>query len=160
MNESSNPRRPSRYLDRWFADRGIMMWTHLILAMIAGATFVISATASHRLLAHGGLAGWVGRGPGPFLAIAFFIAALPYLISYKCNVNQAAINRSRLISIIGSLLSIASSTRPVRTMIGDCRRCMRFEPPPIIERRTVWASPIYQKPSTSTMAWAKACGAS
>src|SRR5882757_298792 len=80
MNESSNPRPPPRYLDRWFADRG--------------------------------LAGWVGRGAGPFLAIAFFIAALPYLISYNCNVNQVdeRIGRTVIFAAILALTSLLIDT--------------------------------------------------
>ena len=50
MNESLHLRQLGRYIDRWFTDRRIFMWTHLLLGLIAGTTFVISAIASHRLL--------------------------------------------------------------------------------------------------------------
>jgi hypothetical protein len=107
MNKSSNPRQPPRYLDRWFTDRRIFVWTHLLLAVIAGTIFVISAIASHRLLANRGLAGWVGRGPGPFLAMAFFIAALPYIISYNCNVKQVDERVGRTV-IFAAILALTS----------------------------------------------------
>ena len=83
------------------------MWAHVLLALIAGTTLVISAIASHRLLGHRGLAGWVGRGPGPFLAIAFFIPTLPYLISYKCNVNQVDERIGRTV-VFAAILALTS----------------------------------------------------
>lgn len=88
------------------------MWAHLLLGLIAGTTFVISAIASHRLLANRGLAEWVGLGPRPFLAIAFLIAALPYIISYNCNVNQVdeRVGRTVIFAAILALTSLLIDT--------------------------------------------------
>ena len=121
MNESSRFRQLGRYIDRWFTDRRIFMWTHFLLGLIAGTTFVISAIASHRLLGNRGLAGWVGRGPRPFLAIAFLIAALPYIISYNCNVNRVdeRVGRTVIFAAILTLTSLLVDTWTAQFIRND-----------------------------------------
>jgi hypothetical protein len=107
MNDSLRLRPLGHYIDRLFADRRIFVWTHLLLGLIAGVTCVISAVASNRLLAHRGVTTWLGRGAGTVVAIAFFIAALPYVISYYCNADQVDERIGRTV-IFAAILSLTS----------------------------------------------------
>jgi hypothetical protein len=107
MNDTSRLRPPGRDFDRLITDRRVFAWTHLLLGLVAGSTCVISAIASNRLLAHRGVTTWLGRGAGSIVAIAFFIAALPFVISYYCNADQVDERIGRTV-IFAAILSLTS----------------------------------------------------
>jgi hypothetical protein len=107
MNDSSPLRPPGRYLDHLFTDRRIFAWTHLLLGLIAGVTCVISAIASNRLLAHRAVTAWLGRGAGTIVAVVFFVAVLPFVISYYCNADQVNERTGRAV-IFAAILTLTS----------------------------------------------------
>jgi hypothetical protein len=65
--------------------------------------------------------GWVGRGSGVFIAIAFFIAALPYVISYNCNVNQVdeRVGRAVIFAVVLAFTSLLVDTCTVLFVRND-----------------------------------------
>jgi ABC-type multidrug transport system permease subunit len=107
MNDSSPLRPTGRYLDRLFTDRQIFACTHLLLGLIAGVTCVISAIASNRLLPHRAVTAWLGRGAGTIVAVVFFVAVLPYVISYYCNADQVDGRTARVVTF-AAIFSLTS----------------------------------------------------
>jgi hypothetical protein len=58
-------------------------------------------------LAHRAVTAWLGRGAGTTVAVVFFIAALPYVISYYCNADQVD-ERTRRALTFSAMLTLTS----------------------------------------------------
>jgi hypothetical protein len=87
MIDVTAAQRLGRRMDHLLVDRSLFAWTHRILGLISGCTCVISAIATNRLLFHRGMALWFSRGAGSASAIVFFVAALPFVVSYSTNID-------------------------------------------------------------------------
>ena len=74
-------------MDHLLVDRSLFAWTHRVLGVISGCTCVVAATATHRLLFHRSVASWFTRGAGSAAALVFFLAALPFVVSYSSNIE-------------------------------------------------------------------------
>jgi hypothetical protein len=87
MNDVTLARRLGRRMDQLLVDRSLFAWTHRVLGVISGCICVVVAIATHRLLFNRSLALWLMRGAGSAAALVFFLAALPFVVSYSSNIE-------------------------------------------------------------------------
>jgi hypothetical protein len=88
MSEITPPQRLGRRMNHLLVDRSLFAWTHRLLGVIAGCTCVITAISTHRLLFfRRGVTMWFSRAGGSASALVFFMAALPFVVSYLNNIE-------------------------------------------------------------------------
>jgi hypothetical protein len=100
-------RRLGRRMDHLLVDRSFFAWTHRVLGVISGCTCVITAIATHRLLFHRVLSLWIMRGAGGASALVFFMAALPFVVSYSSNIERVDEKMTRTLVFATGLVGIS-----------------------------------------------------
>ena len=82
---------------------------------------MVASIATHRLLFHRSLALWFMRGAGSASALVFFLAALPFVVSYSSNIElvDEKLTRTALfaIGLVGT--SIFADAGVVLILRGD-----------------------------------------
>lgn len=113
MSELTPPQRLGRRMDQLLVDQSLFAWAHRVLGIISGCTCVLSAIATNRLLVH--------KVPtlsysqmGGVSAMVFFLAALPFVISYSNNIHlvDEKLTRTVLfaIGLVGTALVVDTWT--------------------------------------------------
>jgi hypothetical protein len=88
MSEITPPGRLGRRMNHLLIDRSLFAWTHRLLGVIAGCTCVITAISTQRLFFfRRGVTMWFSRASGIGSALVFFMAALPFVVSYLKNIE-------------------------------------------------------------------------
>ena len=91
MSDPTQAQRLGRRLGALLLEQRLFAWAHFALAIVAGLLCVLTAMVTYKFGARGA---WP-RGSGFFLWLAFFVASLPFMISYRVLASRVAEEPSR-----------------------------------------------------------------
>ena len=82
MSDLAVAQRLGRRMNHLLVDQSLFAWTHRILGFVAGSTCVLAMIATTKFLQGRGFTRGYG---GSLVAIIFFFAASPFVVSYSTN---------------------------------------------------------------------------
>ena len=82
MSDLAIAQRLGRRMNHLLVDQSLFAWTHRILGLVAGSTCVLAMIATAEFLHGNGFSRGFG---GSIVALIFFIAASPFVVSYAVN---------------------------------------------------------------------------
>jgi hypothetical protein len=104
MSDLAVAQRLGRRMNHLLVDQSLFAWTHRILGFIAGSTCVITAIATTKFL-HG--SGFTRGFGGSIVAVIFFSAASPFVVSYSSNFDLVDDKLSQTIGFAVCLVGIS-----------------------------------------------------
>jgi hypothetical protein len=96
-----------RRMDKLLVERSLYFWTHIVLGFLSGSACVGAAIISLGSQFPRGGALFTRGGGGASVAIVFVLAALPYVVSYRRNINREAATTARAVVFFVGLVGIS-----------------------------------------------------
>jgi hypothetical protein len=107
MIDSALPDGLGRKMNHILVDRTLFAWLHRIFGTVAGCACVFSAIITETIVAHYWQTGTWRRGFSSLSAFFFFVAAMPFVVSYYFNVEKVGISILRTV-LFGLILALSS----------------------------------------------------
>ena len=104
MSDLAVAQRLGRRMNHLLVDQSLFAWTHRILGLIAGSTCVLAMIATTKVLHRSGFTRGFG---GSIVAVIFFFAALPFVVSYSTNFDLVDDRMPRTIWFAVCLVGVA-----------------------------------------------------
>jgi hypothetical protein len=121
MGDLALAQRLGRRMNQLLIDQSLFAWTHRTLGFIAGTTCVVATVATTKLLQGSGFTRGYGGG---IVAIIFFTAASPFVVSYSTNFDLVSDKFSQTlwfaVCLVGA--SIVLDLTTVVLCLGDYSR--------------------------------------
>jgi len=106
MNEDTAPETLGRRIDRFLRMRRAMFWTHVALGILSGAACAVGVILFLSSLSHRGGPSYT-RGGGTVIAVIFFFAVLPLIVSYLNCADREAETFTRFATFLLLLIGIS-----------------------------------------------------
>jgi hypothetical protein len=106
MNQSTASETLGRRMDRFLRLRRAMLWTHVALGILSGAACTVGLILFVSGLSHRGGQPHI-RGGGSLMAVIFFFAVLPLIVSYLNCADREAETFTRFFIFLVLLIGIS-----------------------------------------------------